>query len=88
MASVQLRPRRDRSRVVTSGSELIGRPGAQVSPARHAGAQDVALIDLLDRLLQGGVTIQGDITLSAAGVDLVELDLRVLVAAVDKAARR
>jgi hypothetical protein len=48
----------------------------------------VALIDLLDRLLQGGVTIQGDITLSAAGVDLVELDLRVLVAAVDKAARR
>lgn len=49
--------------------------------------RDVALIDLLDRLLQGGVTIQGEITLCAAGIDLVALDLRVLVAAVDKLAR-
>jgi hypothetical protein len=48
----------------------------------------VTLIDLLDRLLQGGVVIHGDITLAAADIDLVELDLRVLVAAVDKAAGR
>ncbi|HWE10398.1 MAG TPA: gas vesicle protein [Solirubrobacteraceae bacterium] len=81
---------------MTSGSQLSGRPGSQlsgrpdtrVSPARHGGTHEVALIDLLDRLLQGGVTIQGDITLSAAGIDLVELDLRVLVAAVDKVAGR
>jgi Gas vesicle protein len=62
--------------------------GSRVSPARPAGTRDIALIDLLDRLLQGGVTIHGDITLSAAGVDLVEVDLRVLVASVDKAAGR
>jgi hypothetical protein len=61
---------------------------AQVSPAQIGAAHEVALIDLLDRLLQGGVAIQGDITLSAAGIDLVELDLRVLVAAVDKVAGR
>lgn len=58
------------------------------SPVRTAAACDIAVIDLLDRLLQGGITIHGDIMLSVAGIDLVELDLRVLVAAVDKAAGR
>jgi hypothetical protein len=48
-------------------------------------ARNVALIDLLDRLLQGGLVISGDITLAAADVDLVRLDLRILVAAIDKA---
>ncbi len=49
-------------------------------------AREVTLVDLLDRLLWGGVVIQGDITLSAADIDLVQLDLRILVAAVDKVA--
>ena len=53
-----------------------------------ARAHEVTLIDLLDRLLQGGIVIHGDITLSVADIDLVELDLRILVAAVDKAAGR
>jgi len=44
--------------------------------------QDVALIDLLDRLLGGGVVIAGDITLAAADVDLVYVGLRALVASV------
>jgi Gas vesicle protein len=53
----------------------------------HVAAQtrNVALIDLLDRLLQGGVVIQGQIMLAAADVDLVNLDVRLLIAAVDKA---
>jgi hypothetical protein len=33
--------------------------------------RDVALIDLVDRLLGGGVVIAGDITLAVADVDLV-----------------
>ena len=45
-------------------------------------ANDVALIDLVDRLLGGGVVIAGDITLAVAGVDLVYLQLRALVASV------
>lgn len=55
--------------------------------AVSAGAQarNVALVDLLDRLLQGGIVIQGDITLAAADIDLVRLDVRLLVAAIDKA---
>ena len=44
--------------------------------------QDVALVDLLDRLLGGGVVIAGDITLAAADVDLVYVGLRALIASV------
>ncbi|MEA2158862.1 MAG: hypothetical protein QOD66_1242 [Solirubrobacteraceae bacterium] len=51
-------------------------------------ASNIALIDLLDRLLQGGIVIQGDVILSAAEIDLVKLDLRILIAAIDKAAGR
>jgi Gas vesicle protein len=44
--------------------------------------QDVALIDLLDRLLGGGVVVAGDITLAAADVDLVYVGLRALISSV------
>jgi hypothetical protein len=44
--------------------------------------QEVALIDLVDRLLGGGVVIMGDITLSVADVDLVYVRLRALVSSV------
>lgn len=44
--------------------------------------RDVALVDLIDRLLGGGVVIVGDITLAAADVDLVYLGLRVLLSSV------
>jgi hypothetical protein len=44
--------------------------------------RDVALIDLIDRLLAGGVVIAGDITLAAADVDLVYVSLRALISSV------
>ena len=44
--------------------------------------RDVALIDLVDRLLGGGVVIAGDITLAVADVDLVYVQLRALIASV------
>ena len=44
--------------------------------------RDVAFVDLLDRLLGGGVVIVGDITLAAADVDLVYVGLRALVSSV------
>jgi hypothetical protein len=44
--------------------------------------RDVALVDLIDRLLGGGVVIFGDITLAAADVDLVYVGLRALVTSV------
>ena len=50
--------------------------------------RDVALVDLLDRLLGGGVVIVGDITLAAANVDLVHISLRALVSSVETARRQ
>jgi gas vesicle structural protein len=42
--------------------------------------QQVTLLELVDRVLNKGVVLSGDITLSVAGVDLVYLSLRVLLA--------
>jgi hypothetical protein len=44
--------------------------------------REVALVDLVDRLLAGGVVIGGDITLSIADVDLVYVSLRALITSV------
>ncbi|MFF3350070.1 gas vesicle protein [Streptomyces sp. NPDC002779] len=45
--------------------------------------REVALVDLLDRLLAGGVVIKGDITLRIADVDLVRIDLNALISSVN-----
>nr|WP_190856761.1 gas vesicle protein [Actinomadura sp. RB99] len=42
----------------------------------------IALVDLLDRLLAGGVMIAGDLVISIAEVDLVRVSLRALVTSV------
>jgi Gas vesicle protein len=44
--------------------------------------RETALVDLVDRLLGGGVVIAGDITLSVADVDLVYVSLRALITSV------
>jgi hypothetical protein len=44
--------------------------------------REVALVDLVDRLLGGGVVIAGDITLAVADVDLVYVQLRALISSV------
>jgi hypothetical protein len=44
--------------------------------------RDVALVDLVDRLLGGGVVIAGDLTLAVADVDLVYVQLRALITSV------
>lgn len=43
-----------------------------------AGRQ-VALVDLLDRLLNGGAVLTGDLVLSVADVDLVHINLRAVI---------
>jgi Gas vesicle protein len=48
------------------------------------GHQDVALVELVDRLLDGGVVIAGDIMLSIADVDLVYVSLRLLLSSVHR----
>ena len=50
--------------------------------------REVALVDLVDRLLGGGVVIAGEITLAVADVDLVHVSLRALVSSVATAQRQ
>lgn len=54
-------------------------------PDRSSLLDDVTLVDLLDRLIGTGVVLAGDITISMAGVDLVRVSLRALVATVSEA---
>ncbi|MEV6575698.1 gas vesicle protein [Streptomyces sp. NPDC051577] len=48
--------------------------------------RQVALVDLLDRLLSGGVVLTGDIVLSIADIDLVRISLRALIVSVSSEA--
>ena len=52
---------------------------SELSPAAQ---HDVTLLELVDRVLNKGVVVSGDITLSVADVDLVYVGLRVLLASV------
>ena len=47
--------------------------------------QSVGLADVLDRVLDKGVVIAGDVTISLVGVELLNIRLRLLIASVDKA---
>ena len=57
------------------------RYGAELARAGYP-SERVSLIDLLDRVLAGGVTVTGEITLSIADVDLVVISLRALLTSV------
>jgi hypothetical protein len=47
-------------------------------------AGDTSLLDLLDKLLNKGVVLNGDVVLGVAGIDLVYLRLSSLLCAVDR----
>ena len=62
---------------------------AAIAPSEEAQrrrelAQQVTLVELLDRILDKGVVISGEITLAVAGIDLVEVGLLALIASVDR----
>lgn len=52
-----------------------------------AAYEELILVDLLDRLLDKGVVVSGDITLSVAEVDLVYVGLRLLLSSAHTAER-
>jgi hypothetical protein len=47
----------------------------------------VALVDLVNRLLDRGVVVTGSVTISVADVDLLYLGLRLVLASVDRIER-
>lgn len=54
-----------------------------IAPPSH----DLALSELLDRVLNRGVIIVGDLTISIADVDLIYVGLKVLLSSVETAER-
>ncbi len=51
-----------------------------VSPSRSHG-----LVDILDRVLDKGLVIAGDIKINLANVELLTIQIRLLVCSIDKA---
>jgi hypothetical protein len=51
-----------------------------ISPARSQG-----LVDVLDRILDKGLVIAGDIKVNLANVELLTIQVRLLVCSIDKA---
>ena len=50
---------------------------------REPATLDVPLVELVDRLLNRGVVLTGELTISVAGVDLIYLGLSVVLSSVD-----
>ena len=55
----------------------------RVSNAARPRADQLSLADALDRILHRGVSLQGNLTIGLADVDLLFLDLRLLLGSVD-----
>ena len=49
--------------------------------------KQLTIIDLIDRILDKGVVINGDITVSIVGVDLLSLKINLVIASVETAKR-
>jgi len=49
------------------------------------GIQATGLADILERVLDKGIVIAGDIKIQIADVDLINIKIRLLIASVDKA---
>jgi hypothetical protein len=62
----------------------VSAPPAEPFQPSAGDTRQIALVDLLDRLLGTGVVIAGDVVISLAGVDLVELRLRALLRTVQE----
>lgn len=62
--------------------------GARPESRRHTGGNHAAssnLADLLERVLDKGIIIAGDVTLCLGEIELLQIKIRLLIASVDKA---
>ena len=58
------------------------------SPLAALPDEELSVLDLADRLLNRGVVITGEATISVAGVDLVYLGLNLILTAVETIAHK
>lgn len=66
-------------------ADLIDMMPRQPLPGPAAPQQ--SLVDVLDQLLDTGVVLDGQIVIALAGVDLIHIGVRALLASVDTAQR-
>ena len=69
-------------------SDLRASLAHDLDGATRSTEEELTLLELLDRVLDKGVALSGDITLSVADVDLVYVGLRVLLSSVEAANRQ
>ncbi len=79
--------RRERDRKQWQQRRDASRRRQEAGVSRAIRDRDVSLLDLVDRLLDGGVVLHGDITLAVADVDLVYVGLRALIGSVESIER-
>lgn len=64
--------------------ELLGTQAASTSIPRRIGLQrQVALCELLDRVLNKGVVLVGEVTISVADIDLLYLGINLVISSVE-----
>ena len=54
---------------------------------RQLSPRQLTIVDLVDRILDKGVVITGDITVSIVGVDLLSLKINLVIASLETAKR-
>jgi hypothetical protein len=73
---------------MTNGNDQRAEPPRARPPATRSAAsmgQPANLADILERVLDKGIVIAGDVTLSLGTIELLTLRIRLLIASVDKA---
>ena len=61
------------------------RTGSRASSTCSGATQTTNLAELLERVLDKGIVIAGDITISLGEIDLLNIKVRLLIASIDKA---
>ena len=64
---------------------IVRRETGARAPSRYEGPGSANLADVLERVLDKGVVIAGDIQINLLDIELLTIRLRLLVASVDKA---
>jgi Gas vesicle protein len=76
--------------VVVAERDLVPRGGLQPSPFQQSAAPPAhtgpsSLADILERVLDKGIVIAGDIQINLLEIELLTIKLRLLIASVDRA---
>ena len=83
---MRMRDLDDQSLAELDDNASLPRRDSPAEPPRTP-EEEVTLLELLDRVLDKGIVLSGDVTLSVADIDLVHVGLRVLLTSVETAQR-